>query len=274
MAERRTSLTSALLLAALTEVVVLVGAFLTTVLTDWAGRAAWLVAPVIGVTVAMGKILVSEVASSRRETGERVAAEREAASRPPLPGGRQRPPHMPPPRRRPVPTDRRRRGTPVAVAVVVVLLVMGVGGWGLAQGVRHVAGWVSGDEEGTERLAAPVSVTDQGLTLSVDSVVHTPRFTRVGILVTNGLANTVTLPVSGNAHLSAEGGRTIEGDGFRSDFSDTLPPGAVRDGILVFPGHLSEGPTVATLSFATVFEQGFDGPDSLSLPGIQLSAVE
>lgn len=260
---RRTNLSSALLVAALTELLILGSAVVASFLTDWTGRFSWLVAPIVGVAVAMGKILIGEIGKPRS-----------AGSTPPV----QQPPPPAPTTGHPAPPPAvphpRPRGTPMAVAVLVALLVIGGGGVAVTLGVRSVTGYVTGNEAGVERLVAPVSVTDQGLTLAVESVVHTPRFTRVGIAVTNGLANTVTLPLYGNAFLSAVDGQTFEADPFRSDFADTLPPGALRRGTLVFVGHPPETPTTLSLSFATIFEQGFDGPSSLTAPGITLRSLE
>lgn len=60
----------------------------------------------------------------------------------------------------------------VVAAFVTRLVVSGGGGLAVAQGVRLVTGFVTGNESGDERLAAPVSVTDQGVTLAstVDNV--------------------------------------------------------------------------------------------------------
>lgn len=260
---RRTNLTSALVVASLTEALVLGSAVVASFLTSWTGRFSWLVAPMVGVAVAMGKILIGEVSKPRTP-----AQTQPVPTYPTSPA-----PHA----TAPGPADPRvgrRKGTPVAVAVLVVLLVLGGGGLAVTLGVRYVTGVLTGNEAGVERLVAPVQTTDQGLTLAVESVVHTPRFTRVGVAVTNGLGNTVTLPLFQNAFLSTGTGETLEADPFRSDFAETIPPGAVRRGTLVFPGHPPVSPTSLSLSFATVHEQGFDGPDSLVLPGIDLGAYQ
>lgn len=258
----RTNLGSALVVASLTEVLVLGSAVVASFLTDWTGRFSWLVAPAVGVAVAMGKILIGGLAKPG------VPAQTQPVPTYPSPAG----PHGAAPR--PTTAHPARKGTPVAVAVVVALLVLGGGGLVVTLGVRYVTGYVTGNETGVERLTAPLQSTDQGLTLGVESVVHTPRFTRVGVAVTNDLGSTVRLPLYGNAFLSTEGGETLEADAFRSDFSDTIPPGAVRSGTLVFVGHPPVTPTTLSLSFATVLEQGFDGPDSLTLSGISLDAYE
>ena len=90
----------------------------------------------------------------------------------------------------------------------------------------------------------------------------------------NGLANTINLPVFGNATLASADGTTLGGDPFRSSWNQTIAPGQTLRGTLVFPGHLDPAGTTATLSFATVFEQGFDGPSSIVVGGLELSPVE
>jgi hypothetical protein len=166
--------------------------------------------------------------------------------------------------------QRSRSGTPVPVAILVVLLLIGGGGVAVTLGVRYVTGYVTGNESGVERLVQPASATDQGLTLAVESVVQTSHFTRVGIAVTNGLGNTVSLPLFGNAFLSTTDGFTLEADPFRSDFGDTIPAGGVRRGTVVFVGHPPEGATTLSFSFTTIFEQGFEGPQSLTVSDIAL----
>ena len=69
-------------------------------------------------------------------------------------------------------------------------------------------------------------------------------------------------------------GTSLGGDPFRSSWNQTIAPGQTRRGTLVFPGHLDPAGTTATLSFATVFEQGFDGPSSIVVGGLELAPVE
>jgi hypothetical protein len=96
----------------------------------------------------------------------------------------------------------------------------------------------------------------------------------VELTVVNGLANTITLPVFGNATLSTADGTSLGGDPFRSSWNQTIAPGQARRGTIVFPGHLDPGAATATLSFATVFEQGFDGPASIVVGGLELTPIE
>ncbi len=119
-----------------------------------------------------------------------------------------------------------------------------------------------------------MSVDSQGVTTTVQSVEHTQDFTRVEITVVNGLANTITLPVFSNTTLTAADGTTLGGDPFRSSWNQTIAPGQTRGGVLVFPGHLGIGETTASLAFATVFEQGFDGPTSIVVDGLVLAPLD
>ena len=61
---------------------------------------------------------------------------------------------------------------------------------------------------------------------------------------------------------------------FRSSWNQTIAPGQTRSGVLVFPGHLGIGETTASLAFATVFEQGFDGPTSIVVDGLVLAPLD
>jgi len=105
------------------------------------------------------------------------------------------------------------------------------------------------------------------LVLRLSKVERTQDFTRVEIVVHNKLANTITLPGFQRATLSDAAGATLEVDSFRSSWSETIAPGQLRRGTIIFGGHLADGETTATVAFATIFEQGFDGPSSLVVPG-------
>ena len=119
----------------------------------------------------------------------------------------------------------------------------------------------------------PVTVNSVGVRTTVESVEQTRDFTRVHIVVQNNLGNTITLPLFSNATLSDAAGTTLEADQFRSTWSQTIAPGQTRRGTIVFGGHLPNAETTAALSFATVFKQGFDGPNSIVVPGLLLDAV-
>lgn len=254
---RRVSLTKIVLVAGLANLVILAAGVVIQFLTDWTGIGPWLAAPLTGMVAAL------------------VEAGREGLTR-----DRQAPPPEPMEARstgsaratRPVPAQTRRG--PTAVSIVLVVVLVGLGGVALAYGVATVSGYITGNQVGTDRLASePVAVDAKGVVTTVEAVEQTRDFTRVDIVVQNNLANTVSLPLFHNAILS-DSTVTLDADGFRSSWSETIAPGQQRRGSLVFVGHLAEGATTATLAFATVFEQGFDGPDSIVVPGLVLTAVE
>ena len=187
-----------LVIAAAFEVVLLLANVVVTFLTDWTGFGPWLTAPLVGMLVA----LIDPVKQSLGGSGAGAADGSARAGGPP----------------------QARRGTPLAVALVVGVVVLGGGGWAVAAGVSYVTGVVTGNEDGVERLVQPVSSEASGLSITVDSVQHTPNFTRVAIVARNGLTSTVQLPLFNNASLASADGTTLEADSFRSDWSPSLPP--------------------------------------------------
>jgi hypothetical protein len=163
----------------------------------------------------------------------------------------------------------RRRGTPVVSALLVVLLVVGVGGYAVTQGARYAVGYISGNESGPDWLARPASATSGQLTLTVDHVYYTRHFTRVEADVQNRGSETISLPVYGYCILTGADGSTLEADAFRSDWSETIPPGVPHHrGTVVFRGKLPGAATSATFSFTQVF--GRLGGGALTVRGIQL----
>jgi len=170
---------------------------------------------------------------------------------------------------------RTKRRVPVLVGVLVAVLLIGGGGVAVAYGVATVTAFITGNQTGPDRLVGgPVTVDTQGVATTVHRVEHTQDFTRVEITVVNGLANTIALPVFGNATLASADGTTLGADPFRSGWNETIPPGQTRSGVLVFPGHLGTGDITASLAFATVFEQGFDGPTSIVVGGLVLAPID
>jgi hypothetical protein len=234
----RVRLSSTLLIAAGVEAVGLVVVGLTTYLVGiTSGVLQWLIPPFLALLAAMAKALIEATA-----TGEADRRERRGYRPTPYGGGVQ---------------PRARRGTPSVTAILVVLLVVGVGGFGLAVGVRHAFGYFTGREPGVERLVEPASGSSGALALTVEHVSHTAHFTRVDLAVQNGGNETVELPVFGNCVLGTTEGVTLEPDSFRSEWSTTVPPGAFQRGTVTFVGHLPDGELVAQLSFSHVFGFGF-----------------
>ena len=256
-----------MLVGALANLVLLTAAVVIEFATDWTGIGPWLAAPLLGMVAAL--VDVGKQAATR----EPEPAARTATSAPGAPAsGAGGTPPAPAAPTGPVPRPKRR--VPVLVAVVVTVLLIGGGGVAIAYGVATATAFITGNQTGPDRLTAEVTVEDQGVSTTVHRVEHTQDFTRVELTVVNGLANTITLPVFGNATLASADGTTLGGDAFRSSWNQTIAPGQPRFGTLVFPGHLDPAGTTATLSFATVFEQGFDGPTSIVVGGLELSPVE
>ena len=254
-----------MLVGALANLVLLVAAVVIEFATDWTGIGPWLAAPLLGMVAAL--VDVARQAATR-EPEPVVQAPSPAPGT--VPGADGRPSAAVPAG----PVPRRKRRVPVVVAVVVSVLLIGGGGIAIAYGVATATAFITGNQTGTDRLVGEVTVDDQGVSTTVHRVEHTQDFTRVELTVVNGLANTITLPVFGNATLSAADGTSLGGDPFRSSWNETIAPGQARRGTLVFPGHLDPAGTTATLSFATVFEQGFDGPSSIVVEGLVLAPVE
>jgi hypothetical protein len=144
---------------------------------------------------------------------------------------------------------------------------MGLGGWGVTQGVRYVVGYITGNEPGTERLIKPVTASAGGLTLTVESVEHTAHFTRVRLAARNNTRAALSLPLFGNCVFVGDDGSTLETDPFRSRWSETMAPGSVQRGAVIFNGHPSGSVTRASLNFAQIFGPG---GGSITVRGIRL----
>lgn len=250
----RVRLGRVVLVGGLANLVLLAAGIVIQFATDWTGIGPWLAAPLVGMVAALVDV-------------GKQAATRDAAVAPtPVPTAGTSPTadtgRVSPPKRR----------VPFVVGVAVAVLLIGGGGLAIAYGVATATAFITGNQTGTERLVGgPVEVDTQGVTTTVRSVEHTQDFTRVEIMVQNGLPNTISLPVFGNATLTAADGTTLGADPFRSSWNETIAPGQPSSGVLVFGGHLPPGETTAALSFATVFEQGFEGPSSIVVGGLVIA---
>lgn len=171
-----------------------------------------------------------------------------------------------PPRRRPAdPRSNHRRGRSVGVVMIILVLLAGSGIL-VGVGARTAYGWLTGKQDGVQRLAEPAQNSESGLGLEVSEVIVSADFTRVTVAVTNDTENTVVLPLFHNCLLTTAD-TTLQASTLptRGRWSDTVPVGTRTRGVIVFDGPLPEGVDEAQLSFATVYRHGFDGPDSMSI---------
>jgi len=250
--QRRTSLAKPAVIALAVWLIGWIGNALIMAVSDWTGWLGWLAVPAVSATVAV----LTAVASSHLESR-----------------------WVDPVTRRPVPAEpgsstperqARPHGRSLPAVLVTLVVLAGIVGLGLTVGVRYVAGWVTGDEPGVERLVQTATAQEKGLAVSVTGFEETRHFTRVAVEVRNDVGNPITLPLFGNVSLVGGDGTAIEVDQWRSDWTDSLNPGVRQNGALLFTGHLPDGVRRAQLQFNTVFEQGFDGPRSITVSGIEL----
>jgi hypothetical protein len=241
VAARRVATGPTLLLGLVTGVLGLVGNSVASFVTEWSGSLSWFAVPVAAVLVAVVTAFATAHVESRydEDTGTR---------------------------RRPA-----RGGMSVPAALVAVVLVIGLGGFGATWGIRYAVGYLSGNEPGTDRLVQQVTNQSEGLALTVTKFEETRHFTRLTVTVENGVGNSLSLPLFGNCLAVGGDGSTLEADSFKSDWSESVAPGVRQTGTITFSGHLPDGVRRARLVFSTVFEQGFDGPESIQVPGLRLS---
>jgi hypothetical protein len=221
-----------LLIAAACAIIPLIGNVVASFLTTWSGVGSWLVVPAVGVGVAMLTALIQAYGSAP------------AGKHPRVPVGR-----YPPPPVRP-------RLTSLPRALLITVLVIGVGGLGVTAGIRYAVGYVTGNEPGTSRLIQPATASTGGLTLTVESVTYTAHFTQVGVAARNQTETMVSLPLYGYCDLTGSEGTTLQADPFRSHWSESLAPGIVQRGVIVFSGHLPASVLRAALSFTQIFGPG------------------
>jgi hypothetical protein len=243
----RTGLT--LTLGLVTGVLGLVGNATAALVSKTTGSYAWLAVPVAAVAVAV----IAAFATAHTENAWPEPDDDPATNA-----------------TEPIPHERQRRGLRLTTAIVTVLLVIGGGGLAVTLGTRYVVGVVTGSEPGVDRLVAPVSTSSKGLGLAVDTFEDTPHYTRLTVTVRNNVGNPLSLPLLGNCVVVGDDGTTIEADSFRSHWSVSVAPGSRQSGTIVFGSHLPSGVLDASLAFATVFEQGFDGPKSIRVDGLKL----
>lgn len=238
---------TALMFAAGINVVGILGNSLTAFLTELTPTWTWFITVFIGLLVAL---VIETLGHYRKGQG--------APQSPPVGHPESSPGRTPAPRR------------PLGVTVLVTLLLLGGGGWLVTAGVSYAVGYASGNENGVQRLESQVVTEAQGVTVTVLGVQSTAHFTRVEILVNNGTSSSISLPLFQNAVLTGPDGTTFDASSFRSNWQPQIPAGGQRKGTLNFESQLPEDSTTVSLSFATVFVQGFDGPRSITVPHIPL----
>lgn len=243
----RTGLT--LTLGLVTGVLGLVGNSIAALVAKTSGPYAWLAVPVAAVGVAV----IATFATAHTENAW-PEQDDETATNVTLP----------------IPHERQRRGLRLTTAILTVFLVIGGGGLAVTWATRYAVGILTGSEPGVDRLVTPVSTTSKGLELAVDKFEDTPHYTRLTVTVRNNVGNPLSLPLLGNCVVVGDDGTTIEADSFRSHWSESVAPGSRQTGTIVFGSHLPSGVAKASLAFATVFEQGFDGPKSIRVAGLRL----
>ena len=221
-----------LFVAAVCAIVPLIGNVVASFLTTWTGVGSWLLVPAVGVAVAMLTALIQAYGSAPAEDHPRSPVD--------------------PYRRTPV----RPRRTPLPRALLITVLVIGIGGLGVTAGIRYAVGYFTGNEPGTSRLVQPATSSTGGLTLTVESVTYTAHFTQVGVAARNQTGTAVSLPLYGYCVLTGSDGTTLQADPFRSHWSETLAPGILQRGVIVFSGHLPAPVLQAALSFTQIFGPG------------------
>jgi hypothetical protein len=242
----RVRLVKVMLIAGVVEGIGLAANSIATFVADHAGGIVrWLAPPGLGLLAAMVVAVV-----------EAVSKEPAAASGP-----------APPSSTGTTAVVGRRRGTPVAAAILVVLVVVGVGGFAVAAGVQYAAGYVTGKEAGQDRLVRPVTKSGGGLIVTVEHVFYTAHFTRVELTVKNTTQTSLSLPLFGFCTFTGSDGTTLQADTYRSQWANTIPPGALQRGTITFKDQLPDRLTSASLSFSQVFGPG---GKSITVSGIKL----
>ncbi len=246
---RRVAVGKTLLIAAACAIIPLIGNVVASFLTNWTGTATWLAGPAVGVVVAMLTALIQAYGAASDQE-RRPHATSHPTARTPYPAPRANyPAHWPPQ----PPARVKPRGIRLPVALVTALLVIGVGGLAVTEGIRYAVGYVTGNEPGTDHLVQPASASSRGLIVTVEGVTYTAHFTRVSVAAHNESQETLALPVFGYCVFTGSDGTTFGADPFRSHWSETLPPGALQRGVIVFKGHLGPFIRLASFSFTQIF---------------------
>jgi hypothetical protein len=246
-----------LLIAAAIESVGLLANAAASLVTDKAsGALRWILPLTVALLAAMVKAVIDAFSKQPAPADGSMRGPGE-----PLPGAATYPPGPypvgPTPRTTPAVRPKPGRAARSAlIAILVVLVACGGGGFVVTAGVRYAVSWVTGREDGTDRLVEPVSGRAGALGVTVERVVYTAHFTRVDLVVRNEGSAAASLPLFGNCVFAGSDGTTLEADAFRSQWSETVPPGGTQRGTVTFGGKLPDGVVRASLSFSHVFGPG------------------
>jgi hypothetical protein len=151
----------------------------------------------------------------------------------------------------------------VLIAIAVVLVGIGVGGFAVTAGAEYVAGYLTGNESGADRLVKPVSKAGSGITMTVENVTYTSHFTRIEVLVANSGKEAFSIPIDGTTFTAADG-TALHADSGKSAWPSRIAAGGSEHGTVTFKGRLPDSATAAVLTFKS-------GSTSFAVNGIQLS---
>ena len=176
---------------------------------------------------------------------------------------------------------------PIAVGIVIGIVVLAFLFFfisTMAQNVFRIdVPWLPGTGQGGSSEEAtgdpiprlqngPVTADSAGVVTTIERVDQRGDITEIELTVQNNLADTITLPLSVAALMSADG-TTVSADPFAGDWTESIPAGVLRRGTIVFKGTLPPAATSATFSFSTAFVQGPGGPDAIVVPDLAIAAV-
>ncbi|WP_344024108.1 hypothetical protein, partial [Kribbella jejuensis] len=136
----------------------------------------------------------------------------------------------------------------VVIAIAAVLGGIGVGGFALTAGTEYVAGYLTGNESGADRLVKPVAKPGSAATITVENVTYTSHFTRIEVLVANNSKQAFTIPIDGTTFTAADG-TALRADTGKSSWPNRIPAGGSKHGTITFKGHLPDSADQAVLTF-------------------------
>ncbi|HEY3509405.1 MAG TPA: hypothetical protein VGL36_09585 [Kribbella sp.] len=152
---------------------------------------------------------------------------------------------------------------PVLIAIVLVLVGVGVGGFALTAGTEYVAGYLTGNESGADRLVKPVAKSGSGITVTVENVTYTSHFTRIEVQVANSGKQAFSIPIDGTTFTAADG-TALRADPGKSSWPSRIDAGGSEHGTITFKGHLPDSATQAVLTFKS-------GTTTFAVPKVFLS---